>query len=52
MTSAPWPFARGPISCTGFTVPDGVSEWTTATTFASGWAARARCTSPGSTASS
>ena len=41
ITSAPWRFAIGPISATGFIVPDGVSEWTTASSSASGCAANA-----------
>jgi hypothetical protein len=52
MTSAPFRFAIGPISATGLTVPDGVSECTTASSSVSGCAAKAASTISGSTCAS
>ena len=52
ITSAPLRFAIGPISATGFIVPDGVSECTTASTSVSGCAAKALSTISGSTCAS
>ena len=38
--TAPWRRTTGPMSHTGLSVPDGVSEWTTETTAMPGWAVR------------
>ena len=51
MVSTPRLCAMGPIAATSWSVPDGVSQWTTVSTSISGCSSRYRSTSAGSTES-